>query len=30
MYGYTFSVSVVDNGTSGKKGDTISIVIKGL
>ena len=28
MYGYTFSVSVVDNGTSGKKGDTISIVIK--
>jgi len=26
--GYTFTVSVVDNGTSGKKGDTISIVIK--
>ena len=26
--GYSFSVSVVDNGTSGKKGDTISIVIK--
>jgi len=26
--GYTFSVSVVDNGTSGKQGDTISIVIK--
>ncbi len=26
--GYTFSVSVVDNGTSGKNGDTISIVIK--
>jgi len=25
--GYTFTVSVVDNGTSGKKGDTISIVI---
>lgn len=26
--GYSFTVSVVDNGTSGKKGDTISIVIK--
>jgi hypothetical protein len=26
--GYTFTVSVVDNGTSGKNGDTISIVIK--
>ena len=26
--GYSFSVSVVDNGTSGKKGDTISIVIR--
>jgi hypothetical protein len=26
--GYTFTVSVVDNGTSGKKGDTISILIK--
>lgn len=26
--GYTFTISVVDNGTSGKKGDTISIVIK--
>jgi len=26
--GYTFTVAVVDNGTSGKKGDTISIVIK--
>ena len=26
--GYTFSVTVADNGTSGKKGDTISIVIK--
>jgi hypothetical protein len=26
--GHTFTVSVVDNGTSGKKGDTISIVIK--
>ena len=26
--GYTFSISVVDNGTSGKKGDTISILIK--
>ena len=26
--GYTFSVTVVDNGTSGKKGDTISVVIK--
>ena len=26
--GYTFTVSVVDNGTSGKKGDTISIEIK--
>jgi hypothetical protein len=26
--GYTFRVSVVDNGTSGKKGDTISIEIK--
>jgi hypothetical protein len=26
--GYTFSISVVDNGSSGKKGDTISIVIK--
>ena len=26
--GYTFRVSVVDNGTSGKNGDTISIVIK--
>ena len=26
--GYTFTVSVVDNGTSGKKGDSISIVIK--
>ena len=26
--GYTFTVSVVDAGTSGKKGDTISIVIK--
>ncbi len=26
--GYTFMISVVDNGTSGKKGDTISIVIK--
>jgi hypothetical protein len=26
--GYAFTVSVVDNGTSGKKGDTISIVIK--
>lgn len=25
--GYLFSVSVVDNGTSGKKGDTISILI---
>jgi hypothetical protein len=27
--GYTFTVSVVDGGTSGKKGDTISILIKG-
>ncbi len=26
--GYTFTVSVVDNGTSGRNGDTISIVIK--
>ena len=26
--GYSFTVSVVDNGTSGKKGDTISILIK--
>jgi hypothetical protein len=26
--GYTFTVAVVDNGTSGKKGDTIAIVIK--
>jgi hypothetical protein len=26
--GYTFTISVVDNGSSGKKGDTISIVIK--
>ncbi len=26
--GYTFTISVVDNGTSGKRGDTISIVIK--
>jgi hypothetical protein len=26
--GHTFTISVVDNGTSGKKGDTISIVIK--
>jgi hypothetical protein len=26
--GYTFSISVVDDGTSGKKGDTISILIK--
>jgi hypothetical protein len=26
--GYTFTVSVVDAGTSGKKGDTISILIK--
>jgi hypothetical protein len=25
--GYTFTVSVVDNGTSGRNGDTISIVI---
>jgi len=25
--GYMFTISVVDNGTSGKKGDTISIVI---
>ena len=25
--GYTFTVSVVDNGTSGKKGDTIAITI---
>jgi hypothetical protein len=25
--GYTFTVSVVDNGTSGKRGDTISIAI---
>ena len=25
---YTFTVSVVDNGTSGKNGDTISILIK--
>jgi len=25
--GYTFTISVVDNGTSGKKGDTISILI---
>ena len=28
VVGHTFTVSVVDNGTSGKKGDTISIVIK--
>ena len=26
--GYSFTISVVDNGTSGKKGDTISILIK--
>jgi hypothetical protein len=26
--GYTFTISVEDNGTSGKRGDTISIVIK--
>ena len=26
--GHTFTVSVVDNGTSGKKGDTIAITIK--
>ena len=26
--GYKFEVSVVDNGTSGKKGDTISIVVR--
>jgi hypothetical protein len=26
--GYTFTISVVDNGSSGKKGDTISIEIK--
>lgn len=26
--GYTYTVKITDNGTSGKKGDTISIVIK--